>query len=175
MYLMLTVIKFMMPMWLNTLRPRQNSLRFADDVFKCIFLSDNASILIKFSLKFIPNGQIDNIPSLVQVMAWRRLGDKPLSETMMVKLSTHICVTRPQWVKGSISLTYLLCVLHICNIAFQRYFRRLTHWGRDKLAAASQTTFSNAFSWVKMYEFWLKFHWSLFLGDQSIIFHHWFR
>ena len=32
-------------------------------------------------------------------MAWRRLGDKPLSESMMVSLPTHICVTRPQWVK----------------------------------------------------------------------------
>ena len=31
-------------------------------------------------------------------MAWRRLGDKPLSEPMMVCLSTHICVNRPQWV-----------------------------------------------------------------------------
>ena len=32
-------------------------------------------------------------------MAWHRLGDKPLSEPMMVSLMTHICVTRPQWVK----------------------------------------------------------------------------
>ena len=32
-------------------------------------------------------------------MAWRRSGDKPLSEPMVVKLPTHICVTRPQWVK----------------------------------------------------------------------------
>ena len=32
-------------------------------------------------------------------MAWRRPGDKPLSEPMMVRLVTHICVTRPQWVK----------------------------------------------------------------------------
>ena len=31
-------------------------------------------------------------------MAWRRPGDKPLSETMMVCLLTHICVTQPQWV-----------------------------------------------------------------------------
>ena len=30
-------------------------------------------------------------------MAWRRLGDKPLSESMMVCLLTLICVTRPQW------------------------------------------------------------------------------
>ena len=32
-------------------------------------------------------------------MAWRRPGDKPLSEQMMVSLPTHIFVTRPQWVK----------------------------------------------------------------------------
>ena len=35
-------------------------------------------------------------------MAWRRPGDKPLSEPMMVGLTTHICVTRPQRVKDSI-------------------------------------------------------------------------
>ena len=49
---------------------------------------------IKISLKFIPKGPIGNIPALVQMMAWRRPGDKPLSEPMMVSLSTHICVTR---------------------------------------------------------------------------------
>ena len=32
-------------------------------------------------------------------MAWRRPGDKPLFEPMMISLLTHICVTRPQWVK----------------------------------------------------------------------------
>ena len=31
-------------------------------------------------------------------MAWRRPGDKPLSEPMMVCFLTHICVTRLQWV-----------------------------------------------------------------------------
>ena len=31
-------------------------------------------------------------------MAWRRPGDKPLSEPVMVRLLTQICVTRPQWV-----------------------------------------------------------------------------
>ena len=43
-------------------------------------------------------GQISNIPALVQIMAWRRWGDKPLSEPMMVNFPTHMCVTRPQWV-----------------------------------------------------------------------------
>ena len=51
----------------------------------------------------------------------------------------------------------------------------LTNWGRDKMAAVFQTTFSNAFSSMKMFEFWLKFHWSLFLSVQLTIFQHWFR
>ena len=51
----------------------------------------------------------------------------------------------------------------------------LTHWGRDKMATVSQTTLSNAFSWMKMLEFRLKFHWSLFLRVQLTIFQHWFR
>ena len=42
----------------------------------------------------------------------------------------------------------------------------LTHCGRNKMAAIFQMTFANTFSWMKMYEFWLKFHWSLFLGVQ---------
>ena len=64
----------------NTLRPRQNGRHFADDIFKCILLNKNAWIPNKISLKFVPEGQINNIPSLVQIMAWRRPGDKPLSE-----------------------------------------------------------------------------------------------
>ena len=83
---------------LNTLRPRLNRRPFADDIFKCIFLNENVLISIKISLKFIPKGPINNIPALVQVMAWRRPGDKPLTEPMVVRLLTHICVTRPQWV-----------------------------------------------------------------------------
>ena len=42
----------------------------------------------------------------------------------------------------------------------------LTHWGRDEMYNISQTTFSNVFSSMKMFEFQLKFHWSLFLRVQ---------
>ena len=84
--------------YINTLRPRQNGRHFPDDIFKCIFVNENVSILIKISLKFVPKVLINNIPALVQKMAWRRPGDKPLSETMLVNLLTDICVTRPQWV-----------------------------------------------------------------------------
>ena len=83
-------------MAVNTLRPRQNGRRFADDTFIRIFLNEDARISIKISLKFVPKGPINNIPALVQIMAWRRSGDKPLSEPMMVSLLTHICVARPQ-------------------------------------------------------------------------------
>ena len=94
------------PCWycqLNTLRPRQDGHYFTDDTFKCIFMNENVWIPITISLEFVPMGPIDNIPALVQIMAWRRPGDKPLSESMMVSLSTHICVTRPQWVNSMAS------------------------------------------------------------------------
>ena len=68
----------------------------ADDIFICLFLNKNVSIPIKLSLKFVPKGPINNIPPLVQIMAWHRQGDKPLFEPMMVSLLTHICVTQPQ-------------------------------------------------------------------------------
>ena len=72
---------------LNTLRPRQNGRHFQDDIFKCIFLNENLWISIQISLKFVPKGPINNIPALVQVMAWHRSGDKPLSDPMMVKFT----------------------------------------------------------------------------------------
>ena len=51
-------------------------------------------------------------------------------------------------------------------------------WGLNtlrprKMADISQTTFSNVFSTMKMFEFWFKFHWSLFLRVQLKIFQHW--
>ena len=83
---------------LNTLRPRQNGFHFADDIFKGIFMHENVWISLKISLNFVPKVPINNISALVQIMAWRRPGNKPLFEPMMVNSMTHICVTLPQWV-----------------------------------------------------------------------------
>ena len=94
---------------LNTLRQRRNRSHFADDIFKWIFLNENIWILIWISLKFIPKCPVDLIPALVQIMARCRPGDKSLSEPMMVRSLTHICVTRPQWVN--------LCLLRGCYIS----------------------------------------------------------
>ena len=44
----------------------------------CIFFNKNVWISIEISLKFVPKSPINNIPALVQIMAWRRPGDKPL-------------------------------------------------------------------------------------------------
>ena len=84
--------------YLNTLRPRQNGRHFADGTFNRIFVNENVRISIKFSLTFVPRGPINNIPALIQIMAWHRPGDKPLSEPMIVSLMMHICFTRLQWV-----------------------------------------------------------------------------
>ena len=59
----------------------------ADNIFKLIFLNENDIILIQISLKFVPRSPIDNKPALVQVMAWRRTGDKPLPEPVMTQFT----------------------------------------------------------------------------------------
>ena len=68
---------------LNSSPPGQNGHHFADDIFKCIFVNEKFCILIEISLKFVPKGLIDNNPALVQITAWRWIGDKPLSEPML--------------------------------------------------------------------------------------------
>ena len=81
--------------FLNTLRPRQDGRHFTDDIFTCIFFNENCCILIKFSLKYVRKGPIDNNPALVQIMAWRRSGDKPLSEPLnrWCLVHQHICAS----------------------------------------------------------------------------------
>ena len=85
--------------YLNTLRRLQYGHHFPDDIFKCICLNENVWISLNIILKFVPKVQLNNIPALVQIMAWHRPGDKPLSEPKMESLLMHICFTRPQWVE----------------------------------------------------------------------------
>ena len=62
------------------------------------FLMKMYEFRLTFHCSLFLGVQLTIFPTLVQVMAWRRPGDKLLSEPMMVRLPTHICVTRPQWV-----------------------------------------------------------------------------
>ena len=82
----------------NSSHSGQNGRQLTDDTLKCILLNENVCILINVSLKFVPNGIINNISVLVQIMV------KQLAEIMMIISLTHICVTRLQWVKNAMPL-----------------------------------------------------------------------
>ena len=65
----------------------QNGRHVADNIFNRIFLNENVSISIQISLKFVCKGQVDNKSALVQVMAWRWTGDKPLPKFMLTQFT----------------------------------------------------------------------------------------
>ena len=68
-----------------TLGLKQNGRHFADIIFKCIFVNENVWILNRISLKFVPEGLIDNTSALVHVMAWCRTDCKSLSQPMIAQ------------------------------------------------------------------------------------------
>ena len=78
---------FWQPGHLLTHHPGQDGHHFTEDIFKYIFMNEKFCILIKISLRFVPKSPIDNNPALVQVMTWRRPGDKPLSEPMLTQFT----------------------------------------------------------------------------------------
>ena len=55
----------------------------ADNIFNCMFLNKSDKIPIQISLRYVPRSPIDNMPALVQVMAWRRTSAKPLPGLLM--------------------------------------------------------------------------------------------
>ena len=101
-------------MWLTHWGRDKMVKKFSDDIFKSIFLNENVWISINISLKFVPKGPINNIPALVQIMAWRRAGDKPLSEPMMVRLPTDICITLPPC--GNLPQTMVIYKVFVVSI-----------------------------------------------------------
>ena len=61
--------------FVNSLRTRWNRRHFADNIFKCIFFYENVWTLLKISLEFVPKVWFNNIPALVQIMAWHLPGE----------------------------------------------------------------------------------------------------
>ena len=78
----------------NSSPPGRDYPLFADDIFRYIFVNEKFRILVKISLNFVPEGPIDNEPALVQILAWRRIGDKPLSEPALTHSQMHKCGTK---------------------------------------------------------------------------------
>ena len=61
-------------------------MKITGDIFKSIF-NKSVRITITISLKFVPKGPIYYKSALVQVMAWHRTGEKPLSESMLTQFT----------------------------------------------------------------------------------------
>ena len=78
----------------------------ADDNFKCIFLNENDRIPIRIPLKFVPRSLIDNKPALVQVMAWCRIGNKPLPEPMTIQFTDAHVQHQGVMSKGNIKINF---------------------------------------------------------------------
>ena len=135
---------------------------------KWIFLNANLWISTKISLKFVTTGPNNNIPALVQLMAWHRPGDKPLTEPMIVRLLMHICWLHGQGhrVNQCSELYFLQCCLKSSWVACDDSgFDSLRHWGWDKMSnmfVMIETL--NAYGTTELLLFWFVFHWELFCG-----------
>ena len=103
----------MCDLWLNTLRWRQNGRQFPDDKFKCISFDENVWISLKMSMKFVPKVRINNITSLVLIMAWCGQATSHYLNQWWFILLTHICVTWPRWV-NSCHVEYIWRIIKIC-------------------------------------------------------------
>ena len=94
-----------------------------------------------------------------QNTAWK--GSKSFAQNQQLRLASR---------------SSLLHKMRLCfHLSKRKIVLLITHWGRDKMDDISQTTLSSSFSWMKMFEFRLKFHWNLFLRVELTIFQHWFR
>ena len=99
---------------------------------------------LKISLQFVPRIPNNDIPALIEIMAWCRPGNKPLSEPMMAILLTYICITRPWWVKfgWNYCLTTFAWIIYtdtlekgVINKAIQLFishFFNLSHSGQNE-------------------------------------------
>ena len=96
------------PQWVNKLMPKQNSCHF----FRFMFSNEGFFFtLIFISLKFVPKGPIKKKSALVQVMAWRLIGDEPLPETMKTKICW--CIGTRILMRCSAKLSFALCYVQL--------------------------------------------------------------
>ena len=133
-----------------------------------IFLNENGEIQIQISLKFVSRNPV-SIGSINDLAPKRQ---QAITRTNDDPVHRQICHTRGRWVEYQ----SLKCL--------QKFYQKKSalspkgQWVNSlrprQMAAFSQTTLSNAFSWMKILEFRLKNHWSLFLRVLLTIFQHWF-
>ena len=75
--------------WYELISPwtKWQPFRRGDDVFICIFMNEKFCNLTGISRKFVPKCPIDSKSVLIQVMTWRRAGDKPLPESVVAQFT----------------------------------------------------------------------------------------
>ena len=115
------IVKEMGTLPLTHLHLNKMAAILADDYFKCIFLNENNRIPIPISLKFIPRRPIDNKPTLVEVMAWRRTGDHqcwPSSLTQFIMSNTDMAVKRMHHhaIRAFNMCTYSIDIVSSCHL-----------------------------------------------------------
>ena len=81
--------------WINTFGWRKSWHQSADEILKCFFINEKYHIFIQISLRFIPKGPINNMPSMVQIMPWRHSDDNQLSDDSVVYWYIYIWNTQP--------------------------------------------------------------------------------
>ena len=97
-----------------------------------------------------------------------------LCATMMVSVDRRHCGRLPKC-PGFVSVKRYGAIVNIAGNGRAASYSPWSLWGQDKMAAILQMAFSNTFSWMKIFEFQLRFHWSLFPRVQLTICQHWFR
>ena len=110
----------------NTLRPRQNGRHFPDDIVTCIILNENVCISLTISLKFVPKVRINNIPALVQKMAWR-----------------------PQATSHYLNQWWLIQWRIYASLGLNE----LTHSFQDQMAQMLQMAFFSSCAWMELFDF----------------------
>ena len=137
-------------------------------------MNKNVSILITNSLKFVPKLQKINSSRILSLVNFGNavIGEYSLEccwRKVSIGLDNGLASSRRQ------AITYT----NADSIPRRMYTTlgrdELIHWGRDEINVILQTTFSNVFSWMKMYGLNVKFNWSLLPKVKSTIFQHWFR
>ena len=96
----------------------------ADNIFNCIFLNENDRIPIQISMKYVPSGSsINHKPALVQVMAWRRTGDKPLPGPIMTQFIDAYSD------QEELSTLYICMSKRPCGVCYECFWEKLPSTG----------------------------------------------
>ena len=97
---------------------------FCKRCFWCIFVNEKFCILIKILLKFLSKGPIDDNPALVQIMTWCWIGDKPLSESMLIWFTdTYMQHYRGRWVNHWSMQRHHLLQRHVITVMTYKVVR----------------------------------------------------